>query len=86
MAATTGIGAGASFLGCGITAAHYFRYQVWTMLGAVLTSALASLLMVPRYHAMGAALALLLSTLVRMGIASAILRRALRHQEQGPAS
>jgi len=86
MAATTGIGAVASFLGCGITAAHYFRYQVWTMLGAVLTSALASLLMVPRYHAMGAALALLLSTLVRMGIASAILRRALRHQEQGPAS
>jgi O-antigen/teichoic acid export membrane protein len=78
MAATTGISAVASFLGCGITAAHYFRYQVWTMLAAVLTSALASLLLVPPYHAMGAAIALLLSTVVRMAMASAILRRALR--------
>jgi hypothetical protein len=33
---------------------------------------------VPRYHAMGAAIALLLATLVRMVFASAILRRALR--------
>lgn len=78
MAATTGIAAVATFVGCGITAAHFFRFQVWTMLAAVLTSALASLLLVPRYHAMGAAIALLISTLVRMGIASAILQRALR--------
>jgi O-antigen/teichoic acid export membrane protein len=78
MAATTGIAAVATFLGCGITAAHYFRYQVWTMSAAVLTSALASLLLVPRYHAMGAAIALLIATVVRMGMASAILRRALR--------
>jgi len=86
LAATSGISAVASFLGYGITAAHVFRYQVWTMLAAVCTTALASLLLVPRYHAMGAAIALLISALVQAWIASAILRRALRHHPPMPAS
>jgi O-antigen/teichoic acid export membrane protein len=86
LAATSGIGAVASFLGYAITAAHVFRYQVWTLLAAVCTTALASLLLVPRYHIMGAAIALLLSALVRAGSASAILRHALRNCQPVPAS
>jgi O-antigen/teichoic acid export membrane protein len=86
LAATSGVGAVASFLGYGITAAHVFRYQVWTMLAAVATTAVASFLLVPRYHAMGAAIALLISALVQTWIASAILRRALRTCQPAAAS
>lgn len=86
LSVTSGIAAVASFLGFGITAAHVFRYQVWTMLAAVCTTALASLLLVPRYHAMGAAISLLVSSLVQTSIASAILCRALRTRQRTPAS
>jgi peptidoglycan biosynthesis protein MviN/MurJ (putative lipid II flippase) len=75
---TSGIAAVASFLGYGITAAHVFRYQVWTILAAICTTGMASLLLVPRYHAMGAAISLMISALVQALIASAILSRALR--------
>ncbi len=86
LAATSGIAAIASFLGFAITAAHVFRYQVWTMLAAVATTALASLLLVPRWNAMGAAISLLISSVVQTCIAAAILRRALRNRQQMPAA
>jgi O-antigen/teichoic acid export membrane protein len=78
LSATSGVAAIASFLGYGITAAHVFRYQVWTMLAAVATTALVSLLLVSRFNAMGAAISLLVSALVQTSIAATILRRALR--------
>jgi O-antigen/teichoic acid export membrane protein len=80
------ISAVASILGYGITAAHVFRYNVWTMLAAVSTTVLASLVLVPHYHAMGAAISLLISALVSAWIASAILRHALRNRQPMPAS
>jgi O-antigen/teichoic acid export membrane protein len=86
LSATSGVAAVASFLGFGITAAHVFRYQVWTMLAAVATTALASLLLVPRWNAMGAAISLLVSALVQTSIAAAILRRALRTCQPAAAS
>jgi O-antigen/teichoic acid export membrane protein len=86
LAVTSCVAAVASFLGYGITAAHVFRYQVWTMLAAMSTTAIASIILVPRWHAMGAATSLLLSSLVQVSMAASILRRALRHQEQVPAS
>jgi O-antigen/teichoic acid export membrane protein len=86
LAATSGVAAVASFLGFGITAAHVFRYQVWTMLAAVSTTALASLFLVPRLHAMGAAISLLVSALVQTAIAACILLRALRARPQTPAA
>ncbi len=86
LSATSGVAAVASFLGFGITAAHVFRYQVWTMLAAVATTALASLILVPRWNAMGAAISLLVSSLVQISIAAAILRRALRTRQQKASS
>jgi O-antigen/teichoic acid export membrane protein len=86
LTATAGIAAVASFFGFGITAAHVFRYQVWTMLAAVSVTALASLVLVPRWHAMGAAVSLLASSLVQTSIAAAILRRALRTRHQMSSS
>jgi O-antigen/teichoic acid export membrane protein len=86
LAATSAVSAVASFLGYGITAAHVFRYQVWTMLAAMLTTVVASLLLVPRWNSMGAAISLLISSFVQVVIAWAILHRALRNREQMSAS
>jgi O-antigen/teichoic acid export membrane protein len=86
LAMTSCIGAVASFVGYGITAAHVFRYQVWTVLATMLTTAIASLILVPRWHAMGAAVSLLASSLVQVSMATAILRRALRNRERTLAS
>jgi O-antigen/teichoic acid export membrane protein len=84
LAVTASVSAVASFLGYGITAAHAFRYQIWTMLAALLTTVVASLILVPRWNAMGAAISLLVSSVVQVLIAAAILRRALRNREQMP--
>lgn len=82
LVATATVAAVASFLGYGITAAHVFRYQVWTMLAAMLTTTVGSLLLVPRWNAMGAAIALLISSLVQVWIAAVILHRALVRRKQ----
>jgi O-antigen/teichoic acid export membrane protein len=78
LAATSGVSAVASFLGYGITAAHVFRRQLWTMLAVVTTTSAGSLILVPRYHAMGAAFSLLLSALVGVCGAWLVLSCALR--------
>lgn len=81
LATTSGISAAAAFLGFGITAAHAFRRQVWTHLAAVTTTSIGSLILVPRYHAVGAALSLLIAALVQITLAATILHRALRCAE-----
>jgi O-antigen/teichoic acid export membrane protein len=82
LALAAGVSAVASFLGYGITAAHVFRYQIGTMLAALFTTVVASLILVPIWNAMGAAVALLISSFVQVLLAGAILRRALRKREQ----
>jgi O-antigen/teichoic acid export membrane protein len=82
LTATAGVAAVASFLGYGITAAHVFRYQVWTMLATLFTTAVGSLILVPRWNSIGAAISLLVSSLVQVWMAAVILRRALRRRQQ----
>jgi O-antigen/teichoic acid export membrane protein len=76
--ATSGIAAVASFLGYGITAAHAFRNQVWTLVAAVCTTSVFAYLLVPHWRIMGAAVSLLLSAMVQATMAFLVLRRALR--------
>jgi O-antigen/teichoic acid export membrane protein len=80
LAATAAVGAVGALLGFAITAAHVFRFQMWTTLATVATTAAGAFLLVPRYHAMGAASALLISSLVNAATAAIILQRAMQRR------
>jgi O-antigen/teichoic acid export membrane protein len=64
--ATTSVLAVASFLGYGVTAARSFKMPMLVNGATTLTTAMLSLLLVPRFGLMGAAIALLLAALVQV--------------------
>ncbi len=64
--ATTGVLAVASFLGYGVTAARSFKMPMLANGVTTLTTTTLSLLLVPRFGLMGAAIALLLAALVQV--------------------
>lgn len=65
--ATTSVLAVASFLGYGVTAARSFKMPVLVNSATTLTTASLSLLLVPRFGLMGAAVSLLAAALVQVG-------------------
>jgi O-antigen/teichoic acid export membrane protein len=72
----------ASFLGYGITAARRFRQQIPLFAGVLAATAVATLVLVPAYGVMGAALALVVSAVVQCVLSALVVVRALR---EGPA-
>jgi O-antigen/teichoic acid export membrane protein len=80
LVATTGVGTVGSFLFCGITAARAFRAQVPVYLAALLVSAAASALLVPRWGLTGAGVALLLSALTVVLGGMQVIRLVFRSQ------
>jgi O-antigen/teichoic acid export membrane protein len=74
------VGAAASFLGFGMTAARCFRSQVPVMAATVLTAAILTLVLLPSCGLMGAGLALLASSVVQGIISYLALNSAIREQ------
>jgi O-antigen/teichoic acid export membrane protein len=68
----------ASFLGYAITAARRFAIQAPLFIVVAVVTAIASIVLVPRYGAVGAALAMLISAIAQLAGSVAILSRALR--------
>lgn len=77
IAIATGLGYAASFLGYGMTAARYFRSQVPVFFITLLVTAGACALFVPRYHLIGAALAMVVATVVQTIGSAAVIWHAL---------
>lgn len=63
----------ASFLGYGITAGRYFTAQLGTMSVVLVATILFSLLIVPRYGLMGAAVVVILASIVRWLVAACVV-------------
>jgi len=78
MVVTAGLTAVGSFLGYGMTAARSFRAQIPVIGATCLTTFVLCLLLIPRVGLMGAALALLMSTVVQCAGFALALRLALR--------
>ena len=76
--ATTSVLAVASFLGYGVTAARSFKMPMLVNGATTLTTAMLSLLLVPRFGLMGAAIALLLAALVQVVGFVVLMKMALR--------
>lgn len=72
-----GISYVASFLGYGMTAARYFRVQVPLFAMVVVSLALACLLLIPSKGLYGAAMALIIASILHLGSNSLIIVRAL---------
>jgi O-antigen/teichoic acid export membrane protein len=68
----------ASFLGYGMTAARYLAVQFPLLVATASTTALASVLLVPPYGLRGAAMALLISAVVRAAGSAAVVVHSLR--------
>jgi O-antigen/teichoic acid export membrane protein len=68
----------ATFLDYGMTSARYFRVQMPLLAAVAGTAALACLWLVPLHGLQGAAVAVLLSTIVRIGGSLAVVVHALR--------
>jgi O-antigen/teichoic acid export membrane protein len=68
----------ATFLDYGMSAARYFRVQVPLLAAVIVTVALVCLWLIPLHGLRGAAIAVLLSTLVRLGGSLVIVWHALR--------
>jgi O-antigen/teichoic acid export membrane protein len=62
--AAAGLGATAFFITCGLSAARCFRPQVYIFASSTLAASLGSIVLVPRYQLNGAAVALLVSSMV----------------------
>lgn len=77
IAIATGLGYAASFLGYGMTAARYFRSQVPVFFVTLLVTAAACALLIPRYHLVGAALAIVAATVVQAIGSAAVIWHAL---------
>ena len=67
-----------SFLGFGMTAARVFRPQVPIMLMSVITSAVLTLILVPRVGLLGAGYALMIASLIRVAASHRVLHCALK--------
>ena len=78
MIVATGIGAVGSFLGYGATAARCFRAQVPAIAASTLTVGAGSILLVPRFGAGGAAVAVVASAIVLVLAYSLVLSGALK--------
>ncbi|MGA3351254.1 MAG: oligosaccharide flippase family protein [Candidatus Sulfotelmatobacter sp.] len=74
------VGAAASFLGFGMTAARCFRSQVPIMVATVLTAAVLTLALLPYCGLMGAGFALLASSMVQGAISYLVLNSAIKMQ------
>lgn len=74
---TVGIGAMASFLGYGVTAARVFKPQVAINGACALTTLIVTLVLVPRHGIMGAAIALLAAAVVQTMLNAFVLKMAL---------
>jgi O-antigen/teichoic acid export membrane protein len=68
----------ASFFGYAITAARRFLIQAPLFIGVAVITGIASIVLVPRYGALGAALAMLISSIAQLAGSVAILSRALK--------
>ena len=66
-----------SFLGCAMTAASQFRVQVPLFVAVAATSAIASLLLIPRLGLSGAALATIASAMVQLLGTVLVISRAI---------
>ena len=76
--ATTSVLAVASFLGYGVTAARSFKMPMLVNGAATLTTVTLSLLLVPTFGLMGAAIALLLASLVQVAGFVALMKMELK--------
>ena len=74
---TVGVGAMASFLGYGATAARVFKPQVAINGACALTTLMVTLVLVPRHGIMGAAVALLAAAVVQAVLNALVLKLAL---------
>jgi len=77
LALTAGLNCTGCFLTYALTAARKFTIQLPISIMCMLTTAFASVLLVPRYHLVGAALALLCSAFFLITATSIMLRRAI---------
>ncbi len=73
-----GIGYVAAFLNYGMTAARYLAVQFPLLVATAGAAALASLWLVPRFGLQGAAMALVISAVVRAGGSTAVIAHSLR--------
>ncbi len=73
-----GIGYVASFLGYGMTAARYFRAQVPVFAATLVAIGAGCAVLVPRYHLIGAALAMTAGTIVQSIGSAIVIGHALR--------
>lgn len=71
-----------SFLGYGMTAARYFSVQAPLFILVIFATALASLRLIPSYGLQGAAVAMIIASLVQLGGSVVILARIMNHFEQ----
>jgi O-antigen/teichoic acid export membrane protein len=76
--AGAGIGATAFFITCGLSAARCFRPQVYVFASSTLATFLGAMVLVPRYQLNGAAVALLVSSLVGLAGNVWVLRSTMK--------
>jgi O-antigen/teichoic acid export membrane protein len=84
LALVAGLNCVGCFLTYALTAARQFRVQLPISTTCVLTTFLASTFLVPRFHLVGAALALLCSACVSIAFTSVILKRSVAQASNVP--
>lgn len=82
----TGINYVSSFLGYGMTAARYFRIQIPIFASVTTTSAIVCFWLIPTMGLLGAAIALLLATIVQVVISSGVIIYALHKLQKHPSA
>jgi O-antigen/teichoic acid export membrane protein len=80
--ATAGVNAGAAFLGYGMTAARQFKAQVPITVITTVSVTVLTLVLVPRIGLIGAAWALLISSVIQCVCSAVVLRAAISRGEQ----
>jgi O-antigen/teichoic acid export membrane protein len=81
MVVTTSINALSTFMWYGMNAARVLRPQVWIAVATTGTTLVLSSLLIPRLGLKGAALALLISSIIQLCARGAVLRAAVRELE-----